>query len=303
MSHLNNEFNSIVPNNQPQELQEPEEPQELQEPEEEYIINIHPNDDIINNINIYNFNYGVGPSILHNIAPAPAPAPAPGPEPDSLQDEITNRIGEILERAVTIMFDGIPEDYTRLLETTLLENMRYDDDVQTMLTYTISSFISRTSISFERVVAVILNYASRESEGIYSNNSLFANNYDMVYDLCREELRTQLTRSFRMMQFVSLFFGAGGGQEMENVKLVMKKEDIHSMFPGKEYSSISEDVKAKNECCVICQDNFVDTDICRELNCEHMFHAGCIDKWLENQSYKCPCCRADAGPHHPKEED
>jgi hypothetical protein len=202
------------------------------------------------------------------------------------------------------MFDGIPEAYTQLLETTLFENMQYDDDdVRTMLTYTIRSFISKTSISFERVVAIILNYASRETEGIYSNNSLFANNYDTVYDICREELRTQLTRSFRMMQFVSLFFGAEGEQEMENVKLVMHKEDIHSMFPGKEYASIDKDVKTKNEKCVICQDNFVDTDICRELKCEHVFHAGCIDEWLENQSYKCPCCRADAGPHYPKEAD
>jgi hypothetical protein len=270
------------------------------QPPEEYIINIYNQNEPINNINFYNNTanaMGMGNlNGLYNISPAPLS--------DSLQEEFTNRIRELFEKAFTIMYDGIPEAYTQLLETTLLENMSYDDDdVRTMLTYTIRSFISKTTISFERVIAIILDYASRETTGIYSNNFLFANNYDTVYDLCREELRTQLTRSFRMMQFVSLFFGAGGEQEMENVKLVMKKEDIHGMFPEKEYASISEDVKAKNERCVICQDNFVDTDICRELKCEHVFHAGCIDEWLGNQSYKCPCCRTDAGPHYPKEED
>jgi hypothetical protein len=236
--------------------------------------------------------------------PLPIQAPSPvvnisSPSPE----EITNRICTIFENAVTIMFDGIPEQYTRLLEETLFANMRYDDDdVQTTLTYTIRTFISRTSITLERVIAIILDYASRESEGMYSNNFLFINNYDMVYSICTEELRIQLTRSYRMLQFVSLFFEINGEQEMENVKLVMRKEDINSMFPEKEYNTFEQEVKTKNEKCIFCQENFVDNDKCRELNCEHVFHTGCIDEWLENQSYKCPCCRSDAGPHHPKEE-
>ncbi len=258
---------------------------------DEYIINIIPDyhyENINNDSNYYNISINQGNGSSTNIS-------------NSLQDEVRNKVSEIFEQAFTIMFDGIPESYTNLLEASLFENMRYDDDVNTILTHTIRTFISITSISFVRVIAVILNYASRETEGIYSNNLLFANNYDMVYDICTEELRKQITRSYRMMQFVSLFFGMNGEQEMENVKLVMKKEDILRMFPEKEYNTFEQDVKSKNEKCVFCQENFTDIDKCRKLNCEHVFHAGCIDEWLENQSYKCPCCRADVGPHYPKE--
>jgi hypothetical protein len=216
---------------------------------------------------------------------------------------IIDKVNETFASSFNIMFIGIPNEYTELLELLLLENLRYDDDdVRTTLTYTIRTFISRTSISFDRIVAVILNYSSRESEGLYSNNGLFANNYDLVYDICREEVRKNFIRSYRMMQFVSLFFGMNGEQEMENVKLVMKKEDITSMFPEKQYNTFEQDTKTKNEKCVICQEHFTDTDKCRKLNCDHMFHTECIDEWLGNQSYKCPCCRTDAGPHYPKNE-
>jgi hypothetical protein len=266
---------------------------------DEYIINIIPDyhyENINNDSNYYNI------SINQENGGNQGNGADEGNINSSIQNEIRNKVSEIFEQAFTIMFDGIPESYTNLLEATLFENMRYDDDdVSTILTHTIRTFISITSISFVRVIAVILNYASRETEGIYSNNLLFANNYDMVYYICTEELRKQITRSYRMIQFVSLFFGMNGEQEMENVKLVMKKEDILGMFPEKEYNTFEQDIKSKNEKCVFCQENFNDDDKCRKLNCEHVFHVGCIDEWLENQSYKCPCCRADAGPHYPKE--
>jgi hypothetical protein len=220
----------------------------------------------------------------------------------SLQNTITEKVNEIIEKAYIIMFEDIPEVYTELLESILLENMRYDDDdVNITLLHTIRTFISRTTISFERVIAVILNYASRESSGIYINNLLFVNNYDMVYDICIEEMRKTLNRSYRMLQFISLFVEINGNQEMENVKLVMKKEDIISMFPEKDYNTYEQTIKTQNERCIFCQENFTDADKCRKLNCDHVFHTSCIDEWLENQNYKCPCCRADAGPHHPKE--
>jgi hypothetical protein len=305
MSNEQTQSNEPSPNEQSQsneqtQSNEPSQSNEQSQPNEqtqsyssdEYIINIIPDyhyENINNDSNYYNISINQGNGSNTNIS-------------NSLQDEIRNKVSEIFEQSFTIMFDGIPESYTNLLEASLFENMRYDDDdVNTILTHTIRTFISITSISFARVIAVILNYASRETEGIYSNNLLFANNYDMVYDICTDELRKQLTRSYRMMQFVSLFFGMNGEQEMENVKLVMKKENILSMFPEKEYNTFEQDVKSKNEKCVFCQENFTDNDKCRKLNCEHVFHVGCIDEWLENQSYKCPCCRADAGPHYPKE--
>ena len=114
----------------------------------------------------------------------------------SVENNVINeKLIEIMSNAIEIMFTGIPDEYTQILEQCLLGNMRYDDDnLRTTLTYTISQFISRTIVSYEQIVAVILNYASRESDGIYSNNTLFTNNYDLVYEICKEEIHIHLFR-------------------------------------------------------------------------------------------------------------
>lgn len=45
--------------------------------------------------------------------------------------------------------------------------------------------------------------------------------------------------------------------------------------------------------CAVCQDSIVSNDIVRKLNgCNHIFHADCIDTWLQRSSL-CPTCRHD----------
>ena len=44
--------------------------------------------------------------------------------------------------------------------------------------------------------------------------------------------------------------------------------------------------------CAICQAPIKPQDIVRLLGCRHVFHAGCIDPWLD-RSTRCPTCRAD----------
>lgn len=42
--------------------------------------------------------------------------------------------------------------------------------------------------------------------------------------------------------------------------------------------------------CVICQDNIEIESIIRVLQCKHLFHVNCIDRWFcENK--KCPLCK------------
>jgi hypothetical protein len=49
-----------------------------------------------------------------------------------------------------------------------------------------------------------------------------------------------------------------------------------------------ESVEPMGECS-ICIDSFTGTDH-RILECKHIFHTGCINKWLEHNS-TCPICR------------
>ncbi|KAL9244469.1 hypothetical protein vseg_018244 [Gypsophila vaccaria] len=48
--------------------------------------------------------------------------------------------------------------------------------------------------------------------------------------------------------------------------------------------------------CTICLSLLENDELVRELpNCNHIFHVGCIDKWLTGQS-TCPVCRTEATP-------
>lgn len=46
------------------------------------------------------------------------------------------------------------------------------------------------------------------------------------------------------------------------------------------------------ETCVICQDEYTSREYYRSLECGHVFHKRCIDKWCKKcGSLQCPCCR------------
>ena len=59
------------------------------------------------------------------------------------------------------------------------------------------------------------------------------------------------------------------------------------------YSRITQE--EINLSCVICQSNFKKNEGFRKLNCNHMFHKKCIDKWfIKSQKWNCPMCRCDS---------
>lgn len=65
-----------------------------------------------------------------------------------------------------------------------------------------------------------------------------------------------------------------------------------------ENSGHSDHIGNDDEHCVICLDHFVDGDRLRVLPCSHLFHAGCIDRWLSGAASDeecftagCPTCK------------
>lgn len=48
--------------------------------------------------------------------------------------------------------------------------------------------------------------------------------------------------------------------------------------------------EATCEKCLVCLEEWQDTDECRILSCKHAFHAACVDQWLEHSSNSCPLC-------------
>ncbi|XP_026390386.1 RING-H2 finger protein ATL51-like [Papaver somniferum] len=52
-------------------------------------------------------------------------------------------------------------------------------------------------------------------------------------------------------------------------------------------------VEEEDSICSICMDRLETSDKIRELSrCSHVFHKGCLDKWIDRHRFSCPYCRA-----------
>lgn len=47
--------------------------------------------------------------------------------------------------------------------------------------------------------------------------------------------------------------------------------------------------------CSICLGSFTDVDLVRRTKCDHVFHAGCLERWLTGYRGRCPLCQKDFG--------
>lgn len=57
-----------------------------------------------------------------------------------------------------------------------------------------------------------------------------------------------------------------------------------------EHTTLVQDPETDDKQCSICYGDYVRPVILRRLRCQHMFHPGCIDKWII-QSPTCPICK------------
>ncbi|XP_057786063.1 uncharacterized protein LOC131003563 [Salvia miltiorrhiza] len=48
--------------------------------------------------------------------------------------------------------------------------------------------------------------------------------------------------------------------------------------------------------CSVCLSLYEDGDEVRKLKCNHTFHKGCVDTWLQQDSATCPLCRRPVLP-------
>lgn len=61
------------------------------------------------------------------------------------------------------------------------------------------------------------------------------------------------------------------------------------------YENINvEIIKINDIQCSICLDHYTDHDPIRTLECKHMFHNLCINKWINNHTITCPICRQES---------
>ena len=77
--------------------------------------------------------------------------------------------------------------------------------------------------------------------------------------------------------------------DRENVE--SNKQKITEVHP--KHSLLYVDVNDKKyESCIICTEEFKNTDVVSVLNCDHIYHPKCIKEWC-NRNASCPLCKAE----------
>ncbi len=66
------------------------------------------------------------------------------------------------------------------------------------------------------------------------------------------------------------------------------KQDIQKIPTIRYYKKVYKN----NDKCTVCQFEFNEGETLRKLNCDHLYHKGCVDEWLA-QEKKCPVCKKD----------
>jgi hypothetical protein len=129
-------------------------------------------------------------------------------------------------------------------------------------------------------------------------NYVFSENFEVLNELLSSELKRLLRSGMVLSMFSQMIEGGGGFGPIEDVKLILSKEELDKI-PTSSYKNITQELREKNENCPVCREEFCDNDEVRTLKCSHIFHTDCVDNWLTNHSHKCPCCRQEAGVYKP----
>ncbi len=86
-----------------------------------------------------------------------------------------------------------------------------------------------------------------------------------------------------------------GGDNIENNILdVLDLENVPYSDLLQKSKKIKKCDEILNDLCSICHCNYNINEYKRNLDCNHVYHKKCIDKWLKT-NLNCPMCRKDIG--------
>jgi hypothetical protein len=188
------------------------------------------------------------------------------------------------------------DELINIVQNSYLQNLQYEDEsFVDLIRYTVRLVLVNSTINTRKqLVSAIFKYS------LMGINVVFMENYDIVTQIVEAELKRMIRQTNRISLFNQML-NANGNHNMEAVKLTMNQEELEKI-PKLKFVDIDQKVKTMNNICAICQDSFNSEDMVRKLDCDHLFHTDCIDSWLRDHSYKCPCCRKQAGNYTPKLE-
>lgn len=160
-----------------------------------------------------------------------------------------------------------------------------------------SQFERNDEILYYKRIIDILIEADYTFEEIYFSMAVYLSTlYEDIEEdmnIIRDIIRRELHILNNLNNFMNLIIVPILGVEQEDVKLTITQEELDKI-PILDFSEIKTDEKT----CSICLDEFDKESKIRKINCQHLFHSECIDKWLLENNYKCPVCRSSIAKHH-----
>ena len=194
----------------------------------------------------------------------------------------------------------VDENIINYVNLCYLRNLQYDDSIEDIIRYTIREVLSYTSnYNMQCLVSSIYNYS------LIQENRIFNDNFNIVNEILKNELNRYLRTNLNFILLNTTveqnpFINENRENiAMEDIKLVVKKEELDNI-PKQLYKDIAEEIKIKNDKCLICQENYADDDKLLVLPCSHIFHCECVNSWLLEHSHKCPHCRQNTVGYEPK---
>ena len=109
-----------------------------------------------------------------------------------------------------------------------------------------------------------------------------SNNIMEMREFYRNQLRDVANRQFNLEETTYEI-------DRQIIKSLQEKYKIKINY--NEYFNIKENKEEHNFCCICLQQYKIEENIV-EMYCNHLFHAECIEEWLNNNP-TCPICRTD----------
>jgi hypothetical protein len=214
--------------------------------------------------------------------------------PNSIHQYISARAESIAQENIKWAYDNlssINQEIINSLDYSYYINLQYFDDEVEIIRYTIRTSLNNQNYEIKEICAGLLYF------GISGINKLFEKYLEIAGQLIVIETHAYIRRGL-FLSLIGTFIN--NGVNMEDIKMVLSSEELEKI-PNINYKDLEQKIKETNTSCIICQDEFRDVDKIRLLPCKHIFHDLCVDNWLTKHSYKCPCCRKEAGKQTPLE--
>ncbi|XP_068638390.1 probable E3 ubiquitin-protein ligase XERICO [Aristolochia californica] len=124
--------------------------------------------------------------------------------------------------------------------------------------------------------------------GFFSFSHFFSNLYTIsiiLFSVLLVEAYLMIRSAIRLMVKLLFWFNSASSSLSETDQFMAA---VAEKCPAVRYKKGSTAAVAE---CAVCLCDVEEGDEVRELQCRHVYHRKCLDKWLEHSGVTCPLCR------------